>query len=140
MAALMGENNKRSETARLAHVRLAARLQASGRSAEQIARAATYTPNKFENTILEDVVFPADIKSTFGEVGGLDSMKRDIYESLILPLQNPALFKQMHSASSLLSIPTGVLLYGPPGTGPTTTRCAQSKCVGAMEEPINCWV
>ncbi|HOX24077.1 MAG TPA: AAA family ATPase, partial [Elusimicrobiales bacterium] len=48
------------------------------------------------------------------EVGGLDSVKREITEAVELPLKKPEMFEQM----GIRPI-KGILLYGPPGTGKT---------------------
>ena len=49
------------------------------------------------------------------DIAGLESVKRSLSESVILPLQRPDLF-QNHN---LRQAPKGILLYGPPGTGKT---------------------
>ena len=49
------------------------------------------------------------------DIAGLESVKRSLSESFILPLQRPDLF-QNHN---LRQAPKGILLYGPPGTGKT---------------------
>lgn len=62
------------------------------------------------------------------EIGGLDPIIRSLRESVILPLNHPALFT---SASGLLGAPKGVLLYGPPGCGKTMLAKALAKESGA---------
>ena len=53
-------------------------------------------------------------KITWNDVGGLQSAKQDIKESVEWPLNNPERFDRMG-----IEPPKGVLLYGPPGTGKT---------------------
>jgi transitional endoplasmic reticulum ATPase len=50
----------------------------------------------------------------WGDVGGLDEVKKQLVEMVELPLKNPELFEQMGIAP-----PKGILMYGPPGTGKT---------------------
>ena len=53
-------------------------------------------------------------KINWGDVGGLQSAKQDIKESVEWPLNNPERFERMG-----IEPPKGILLYGPPGTGKT---------------------
>jgi transitional endoplasmic reticulum ATPase len=48
------------------------------------------------------------------DVGGLESVKRDLRESVELPFTRPEAFKALG-----ITPPRGILLYGPPGTGKT---------------------
>ncbi len=50
----------------------------------------------------------------WNEVGGLDSVKKDIKEAVELPLKSPEKFEEMGVRPI-----KGILLYGPPGTGKT---------------------
>ncbi|THH06073.1 hypothetical protein EW145_g4336 [Phellinidium pouzarii] len=68
---------------------------------------------------------------SWDDVGGLAKVKKDILDTIQLPLDNPTLFvnglKQRsgdynylnRAITSLLSNILGILLYGPPGTGKT---------------------
>ena len=61
---------------------------------------------------------------TFADVGGLEDVKRELEEAIVLPLKRPELFKQMNIRPS-----KGVLLAGPPGTGKTLiARAAAGQC------------
>ena len=51
---------------------------------------------------------------SFEDIGGLEDVKAQLYESIILPLSKAKLAKKFR-----LSIPKGVLLFGPPGCGKT---------------------
>ncbi|KAG0305440.1 hypothetical protein BGZ98_004141 [Dissophora globulifera] len=84
--------------------------------------------NEYEQVIASEVIHPEDIKVDFEQIGGLDPIIRSLRESVILPLNHPALFT---SASGLLGAPKGVLLYGPPGCGKTMLAKALAKESGA---------
>ena len=65
--------------------------------------------NAYEQVILQDLVFPDDIPVSFEDIGGLSSTIEELRESVIYPLTMPGLYSR---SSSLLSAPSGVLLYG----------------------------
>ena len=50
----------------------------------------------------------------FADVGGLESVKKDITRKIILPFKQPALFNKFKRKSG-----GGILLFGPPGCGKT---------------------
>jgi len=75
-----------------------------------------------------EVVSPTEIPVTFDDIGGLDDIIEDLRESVIYPLTIPHLYA---SHSSLLTAPSGVLLYGPPGCGKTMLAKALARESGA---------
>jgi len=77
----------------------------------------------YEYYILKDVVLPEEVECSFAEIGGLDEIKQDIYEALIVPLNLP----QGLMKGKLVQVPKGLLLYGPPGTGKTMMAKAIAK-------------
>ncbi|KAL2888091.1 Protein MSP1 [Ceratocystis lukuohia] len=84
--------------------------------------------NEYENVIALDVVSPDDIPVGFVDIGGLDDIIEELKESVIYPLTMPKLYSH---AGPLLSAPSGVLLYGPPGCGKTMLAKALAKESGA---------
>jgi len=87
--------------------------------------------NRWEEMLLSDVVFPHQIEDEFKDMGGLRTVKEQMYEAIVLPLTKPQLFAKLQSGSKLVKVPTGVLLYGPPGTGKTMTARALAKSTQA---------
>jgi peroxin-6 len=59
----------------------------------------------------------------WADVGGLASAKRDLLDTISLPLAQPSLFPPG------LRVRGGVLLYGPPGTGKTLlAKAVATEC------------
>lgn len=84
--------------------------------------------NQYEQMVALDVVAPEDIPVSFHDIGGLGDIIDELKESVIYPLTMPFLYSQ---TSSLLSAPSGVLLYGPPGCGKTMLAKALAHESGA---------
>ncbi|KAI8951051.1 P-loop containing nucleoside triphosphate hydrolase protein [Xylaria longipes] len=84
--------------------------------------------NEYENMVALEVVAPEDIPVGFDDIGGLDDIIEEVKESVIYPLTMPHLYSH---AAPLLSAPSGVLLYGPPGCGKTMLAKAVAHESGA---------
>ena len=70
--------------------------------------------NAYEARISADVFSPDEIETTFEHIGGLEEELADVKDNVVLPMQMYKLFK---GSSDIPPCPTGVLLYGRPGTG-----------------------
>jgi len=90
---------------------------------QSLSTLTSLTP--YEMSIAQgNVIDPSNLAVTFADVGGMDDIKSEIYDLVVLPLLRPDLFM---SDSGLVSPPMGILLYGPPGTGKTMLAKAIAK-------------
>lgn len=64
----------------------------------------------YELSLAADVLDPKTMEeSRFADIGGLDELKKEIWELVIFPLKQPEI---MRAAPSLVKQPSGILLYG----------------------------
>jgi SpoVK/Ycf46/Vps4 family AAA+-type ATPase len=124
------EDKKKQKRSDEAQRKLRKKLEQSGHADPGAALADL---NKWERRVLADVVFPCDIRTQLADIGGLAQLKRDIHETIVMPLLNPQLLlgSSSGSGSGLLKAPKGALLYGPPGTGKTMMARAIARSSGA---------
>lgn len=52
--------------------------------------------------------------TTWRDIGALQAVRRELHSAIVDPIQNPAKYERFG-----LTVPAGVLLYGPPGCGKT---------------------
>jgi SpoVK/Ycf46/Vps4 family AAA+-type ATPase len=80
-------------------------------------------------------------KLKFDDVGGMEAVKKDIRLKIILPLQQPDLYKAYGKTAG-----GGILMYGPPGCGKTLLARATAGQVDArfiavgIHEVLDMWI
>ncbi|ONK60022.1 uncharacterized protein A4U43_C08F13390 [Asparagus officinalis] len=83
---------------------------------------------QLEGVIACVVINYVHIDVEFEFAGGLDKIKQELFELVILPLRRPELFTH----GKVLSLQNGVLLCGSPGTGKTMLAKAIANDSGAV--------
>jgi len=82
--------------------------------------------DSYEMRLMVDVLGPDELDVTFDDVGGLESQLEDVKDNVVLPIRLWA--QDRHSSVSGVSpCPTGVILYGKPGTGKSLIAKAIAK-------------
>ena len=71
---------------------------------------------KHESIIANDIVPRGSCEATFADVGGLEKEIRQIREGIVVPMR---LWRVFNGKRRPLRYPSGMLLYGKPGTGKT---------------------
>ncbi|PJF16995.1 hypothetical protein PSACC_03193 [Paramicrosporidium saccamoebae] len=91
------------------------------------------TLTKHEKRLVSCVVTPAMVGTSFADIGALDSAKRTLHELISLRIQRPDYF----SKGILRDCVSGILLFGPPGTGKTMLARAVAAQSGASFIAVN---
>jgi transitional endoplasmic reticulum ATPase len=60
---------------------------------------------------------------TWDDIGGLETVKRELQETVQYPVEHPEKFEKYGMAPS-----KGVLFYGPPGAQPGGALCTATRC------------
>lgn len=76
-------------------------------------KISSFNTNTYEDSLLDLIVLPSTINVKFCDIGGLEHIKRDLTETVLVPL----IYPQLTGSSRLCAPPLGVLFHGPPGTG-----------------------
>jgi len=97
-----------------------ARLQTTDPVAKKIKSSEL---TEYEQNLLAAVVHPHEIDVTFSDIGALPKVKEALHELAILPMTHPVLFAR----GTLRRASSGILLFGPPGTGKTMLAKAVAK-------------
>ncbi len=99
---------------------------------QDILKKLTVTKEDFENSLrmvepsaMREVLIEIP-KVTWDDIGGLDSIKDELKESIEWPMKYPDSFKRIG-----IKPPSGILLYGPPGCGKTLLAKAVANESGA---------
>ena len=98
-SALLPDLLGQDESSSPANERLAERLRECGRDPN-----VAHSLNKYEARVLEDLIVPSDVEVDFEQIGGLAQQKQGVFNSVILPLQEPDLFLD---SGDLMSPPKG---------------------------------
>lgn len=98
------------EKSKSSSVRYANALQAALTKQHEVSLSYLTSLTPYEIAIAQNnCIDPTTLSVTFSDVGGMDDIKSEVYDLVVLPLLRPDLFV---SDSGLVSPPKGILLYG----------------------------
>lgn len=86
--------------------------------------------DEHESKLLADIIAPDEINVSFKDIGGMEEQLEQVRDNVVLPFQIWNHFKTFEG--NISSSPTGVLLYGAPGTGKSLTAKAIAKECAAV--------
>lgn len=120
---LIGGSEEDSAAAQAAKKSLAKRLKRP--------EVEEMTFDSYEMKLLSEILGPDEINVSFQDIGGMDEQLEEVRDNVVLPMQLWSKYRRIGMNSSddmgLSSCPTGVLLYGMPGTGKSLTAKAIAK-------------
>lgn len=97
--------------------------------------------NKSPSDDLSRLLSPPAETLDFSDVGGLESVKKQVRRKIILPFQKPGLFRRFRKR-----VGGGILMYGPPGCGKTLlARATAGECEAtffnvAISDVLDMWI
>lgn len=87
--------------------------------------------DSYELKLLSEILGPDEITVSFKDIGGMDEQLEEVTDNVVLPMQlwsrYRAIGPDVEVDLGLSSCPTGILLYGLPGTGKSLTAKAIAK-------------
>lgn len=89
--------------------------------------------DKHEKKLAACIIRPESVKTSFEDIGALDSVKKTLHELILLRLERPDYFTKGILRDSV----SGILLFGPPGTGKTMLAKAVAAQSGANFIAVN---
>lgn len=89
--------------------------------------------DKHEKRLASCIVRPDNVRATFDDIGALDAVKKTLHELISLRLERPDYFTRGILRDSV----SGILLFGPPGTGKTMLAKAVAAQSGANFIAVN---
>lgn len=78
----------------------------------------------YEHHFLNVVISANEISTSFDDIGGMELELEEVKDNIVLPIK---IWNRFKSYQGFSSCPSGVLLYGKPGTGKSLTAKAIAK-------------